>query len=165
MRALGRVVGRDPKTIPTSNDVFYIEFAWYELSVLTVVTGWNCFGISPNYSSKRAHQNRAMSTSQDCVILAQFPDCTLAPLEGLPNYAYLTEFNSYLNACTSDIFTNGGCGTLSYLVHTVPPATLLLLCNNQFIVPTKPVPSFHIPTGPVTAAVLAEFNTKYIEEL
>ena len=106
-----------------------------------------------------------MSTSQDRVILAQFPGCPLAPLEGLPNYAYLTEFNSYSNVCTSDIFTNGGCNTLGYLVLTAPPATFLLLCNDQFIVLANPGPSFQIPTGPVTAAVLAELKTKYIEEL
>ena len=106
-----------------------------------------------------------MSTSKDRVILAQFPDCPLAPLEGLPNYAYLTEFNRYLNACTSDIFTNGGCGKLDYLVLTAPPATFVLLCNAQFIVPTNPSPSFQIPTGPVTAAVLSELMTKYIKEL
>ena len=104
-----------------------------------------------------------MLTSQDCVILAQFPDCPLAPLEGLPNYTYLTEFNSYLNICTSDIFTKGGCGTLSYRVLTAPPATFLILCNDQFIVPANPGPSFQIPTGPVTAEVLAEIKTKYIE--
>ena len=106
-----------------------------------------------------------MSTSQYRVILAQLPDCPLAPLEGLPNYAYLTLFNGYSNACTSDICTNGGCGTLGYLVLTAPPATFLLLCNYQFIVPVNPGPSFQIPTGPVTASVLAEFKTKYIEEL
>ena len=106
-----------------------------------------------------------MSTSQYRVILAQFPDCLLAPLEGLPNYAYLTDFNSYLNACTSDIFTNLVCGTLSYLVLTAPPETFLLLCNDQSIVPANLGPSFQIPTGPVTSAVLAEFKTKYTEEL
>ena len=106
-----------------------------------------------------------MSTSQDRVILAQFPDCPLTPLEGLLNYAYLTEFNSYLNACTSYIFTIRVCGTLVYLVLTAPPATFLLLCNVQFIVPANPGPSFQIPTAPVTAAVLAELKTKYIEEL
>ena len=106
-----------------------------------------------------------MSTSQYHVILAQFPDCLLAPLEGLTNYAYLTEFNSYLNTCTSDISTNGGCGTLGYLIVMAPPATFLLLWNDQIIVPTNPGPSFQIPTGPVTASVLSEFKTKYIEEL
>ena len=106
-----------------------------------------------------------MSTSQEHVILAHFPDCPLAPLEGLPNYTYLTDFNTYLNACTSDIFTNGGCGTLGYLVLTAPPATFLLLCNDQFIVPVNPGPLFQIPTRPVMAAVLAEFRTKYIKEL
>ena len=70
-----------------------------------------------------------------------------------------------MNVCTSDIFTNGGCGTLGYLVLTAPPATSLLLCNDQFIVPTNPGLSFHIPTRPVTTAVLAELKTKYIEEL
>ena len=106
-----------------------------------------------------------MSTSQYRVILAQFPDCPLAPLEVLPNYAYLTEFNSYLNACTSDIFTNGGCGTLGYPILTAPPATFCLLCNVQFNVPANPGPSFPIPTGPVTAAVLAELKRKNTEEL
>ena len=106
-----------------------------------------------------------MSNSQDRVILAHFPDCPLPPLEGLPKYAYLTEFNSYLNACTSDIFTNRGCSTLGYLVLTAPPATFLLLCDDEFIVPRNPDPSFKIPTGPVTAAFLVEFKTKYIEEL
>ena len=148
-----------------SNDVFYIKFSCSALSVLTVVTGWNFNGLSPNYSFERAHQNRAMSNSQDRVILAQFIDCSLAPLEGLPNYAHLKEFNIYLNAFTSDIFTNDGCGILGYLVLTAPPATFLLLCNNQFIVPANPGPLFQIPTGPVTAAVLAELKTKYIKEL
>ena len=97
--------------------------------------------------------------------MVQFPECLLAPLEGLPNYAYLTEFNSYLNTCTSDIFTNRGCGTLGYLVLTAPLATFLLLCDDEFVFPANPGPSFQIPTGPVTAAVLADFKTKYIEEL
>ena len=105
-----------------------------------------------------------MSTSQDRVILAQFQDCPLAPLEVLPNYAYLAEINSYLNACTSDIFTNGRCGTLGYLILTAPPATLLILCDDGFVVPTNPGPSFQILTT-VTAAVLAELKTKYTEEL
>ena len=81
-----------------------------------------------------------MSTSQDRVILAQFRDCPLALLEGLLNYVYLTDFNSYLNACISEIFTNGGCSMLGYLVLTAPPATFLLLCNDQFIVPANPWP-------------------------
>ena len=106
-----------------------------------------------------------MSTSQDRIILAQFPDCPLALLEGLPTYAYLTDFNSYLNACTSDIFTNGGCGTLGYLVLTAPPATFRLLCNVQFSVPVNPGPLFPIPSGPVTAAVLAELKSKNTKEL
>ena len=106
-----------------------------------------------------------MSTSQDRIILAQFPDCPLALLEGLPNYAYLTEFNNYLNAYTSEIFTNGGCGTLVYLVLVIPPDTFRLLCNIQFNFPANPVPSFPIPTGPVTAAVLAELIRKNTEEL
>ena len=54
---------------------------------------------------------------------------------------------------------------LFYLVLTAPPDTFLLLCNDKFIVPANPGPLFQIPTGPVMAAVLAEFNTKYIEEL
>ena len=106
-----------------------------------------------------------MSTSQDHVILVQFLDCPLAPLEGLPKYAYLTDFNSYLNTCTSEIFANGGCVTLCYLVLTAPPATFFILCDNDFFVAANPGPSFQIPTGPVTAAVLAEFKTKYTEEL
>ena len=105
-----------------------------------------------------------MSTSQDRAILAQLPDCPLAPLEGLPNYTYLTELNIYLNACTSDIFTNGGCGMLGYLVLTAPPETFLLLCNDEFVVPTNPGPLFQIPTT-VAAAVIAELKTKYTEEL
>ena len=48
-----------------------------------------------------------MSTSQDRFILAQFPDCPLAPLEGLPNYAYLTEFDSYFYLAIADTGTNG----------------------------------------------------------
>ena len=118
----------------------------------------------PNYWSKRAHQNRATSTSQDRVILVQFPDCLLASLEGLPNYAYLTEFNSYLNARTPDIFTNGGCGTLGYLVLTATPATFILHCDDEFVVPTNPGPSFQIPTT-VAAAILTELKTKYTEDL
>ena len=106
-----------------------------------------------------------MSTSQDRVILAQFPDCPLAPLEGLLNYAYLTEFNGYLNACTSEIFTNRGCGTLGYLFLTAPPAAFRLLYNVQFNVPANPGPSFPIPTGPVTAAVLEGLKSKNTEEL
>ena len=46
-----------------------------------------------------------------------------------------------------------------------PPATLLLLCNDQFIIPANTGPLFQIPTGPVTSAVLAELKTKYIEEI
>ena len=103
-----------------------------------------------------------MLTSQDRITLAQFPNCPLLPLEGLLNYAYLTDFKRYLNACTPDIFTNGGCGTLGYLVFTVPPSNFLLLCDDEFVVPTNPGPSFQIPTT-VTAAVLAEIKTKYTE--
>ena len=105
-----------------------------------------------------------MSTSQDCVILEQFPDCPLPPPKGLPNYAYLTEFNTYLNACTSNIFINGVCGTLVYLVLTAPQATFLLLYDDEFVVPTNPGPSFQIPTT-VTAVVLAELKTKHTEEI
>ena len=54
---------------------------------------------------------------------------------------------------------------LVYLVLTAITATFLLLCNDQFIVPAKSGPSFQIPTGTLTAAVLAELKTRYIEEL
>ena len=70
-----------------------------------------------------------------------------------------------MDVCTSNIFTKGGCRTLGYLVLTAPPATFLLLCDDEFVVPANHGPSFQIPTGPVTAAVLAEFKTKNIEEL
>ena len=70
-----------------------------------------------------------------------------------------------MNACTSAIFANEGCGTLGYLVLAAPPATFRLLCNVQFIIPANPGPSFQIPTRPVTAAVLAELKRKNIKEL
>ena len=106
-----------------------------------------------------------MLTSADNAIYTQFTQCPLPPLEGVPTYAHLNEFNAYLNLFTSDIFSSGGCGTLSYLVLTAPTANFNLLCPTVFNAPVNPGPSFAIPVPAQTATVLLELVRNHQKEL
>ena len=94
-----------------------------------------------------------------------FTECPLAPLQGIPTYSYLSELNSYMNACTSDVHSNLGCGTLGYLVLSAPPATFALLCATPFVRPVNPGPFFVCPTPTPAAAVLAELSRQFREQL
>ena len=105
-------------------------------------------------------------TSEEDKIFASFPECPLAPLQGVPTYAYMTDVNVYLNACSSSINCSLGCGTLGYLVLTAQPSVFTTHNGNiDFVVPTHPGVHPDIPTPAPTAAVINTLTREHKEKL
>ena len=78
-----------------------------------------------------------MTTSTE-TILSTFPECLIAPLEGVPTHTYMTEVNGFLNACAASVHCDLGKGTVGYLVLTAQPASLLIASPTSFVKPVNP---------------------------
>ena len=105
-----------------------------------------------------------MSTSHE-TIFASFTECSIAPLESIPTYDYLTELNAYLNACSSSVHSNLGCGTLGYLALTASPTVFALQCATPFVEPVHPGAIVTITDPPPTAAVIGVITREHTEAL
>lgn len=104
-------------------------------------------------------------TSSHETIFASFTECPLAPLESIPTYDYLTELNAYLNACSSSVHSNLGCGTLGYLALTASPTVFALQCAVPFVEPVHPGATVTMPDPPPTAAVIGVITREHTEAL
>ena len=78
-----------------------------------------------------------MTTSIE-TILSKFPECPIAPLEGVPTHTYMTEVNGFLNACTASVHCNLGNGTVGYLVLKAQPASFQITSPTYFVKPVNP---------------------------
>ena len=103
--------------------------------------------------------------SQYDTILANFSECPLPPLDDVPNHAYLTELNSYLNLYTASVHSNLGNGTVVYLVLTAQPASFAMACLDIFFQPRNPGVTFDSSDPPPSAAVIGTFTRKHAEYL
>ena len=71
-------------------------------------------------------------------ILSTFPECPIAPLEGVPTHTYMAEVNGFLNACATYVHCNLGNGTVGYLVLTAQPASFLIASPTFFVKQVNP---------------------------
>ena len=78
-----------------------------------------------------------MTTSTES-ILSTFPECPIAPLEGVPTHTYMMEVNDFLNACASSVHCILGNGTIGYLVLTAQPALFTIASPTSFFKPVNP---------------------------
>ena len=78
-----------------------------------------------------------MTTSTE-TILSTFPECPIAPLEGVPTHTYMTEVNGFLNACAASVHCNLGNGTVGYLVLTAQPESFQIASLTSFVKPFNP---------------------------
>ena len=78
-----------------------------------------------------------MTTSTE-LILSTFPECTIAPIEGVPMHTYITEVTGFLNACAASVHCNLGNGTVGYLVLTAQPASFTTASPTSFMKPVNP---------------------------
>ena len=90
-------------------------------------------------------------TPEEDKIFGAFPECLLAPLEGVPKYEYNANLNVYLNSCSSAV----DC-TLGYLVLTAQTAVFNTHCGTKFITPRNPGIHPVMPNPAPTAAILSE---------
>ena len=102
-------------------------------------------------------------TSSEDTIYSRFSECTVAPLDSIPTYEYLTELNTYLNSCSASVHSNGGCGTLGYLVLTAPVAVYALQSAIAFVPPVNPGATLILPDPAPTAAVIGELTREHSE--
>ena len=78
-----------------------------------------------------------MTTSTE-TILSTFPECPIAPLEGIPRHTYMKEVNGFLNACAASVHCNLGNDTVGYLVLTAQPASFTISSPTSFVKPVNP---------------------------
>ena len=97
-------------------------------------------------------------TSSEDTIYARFSECTVAPLDSIPTYDYLTELNTYLNSCSASVHSNGGCGTLGYLVLIAPAAVYALHSAIAFVRPVNLGATVIIPTPTPMGVVIGELT-------
>ena len=71
-------------------------------------------------------------------ILSTFPECPIAPLEGVPTHTYMKEVNGFLNACVASVHFKLGNGTVGYLVLTAQPASFQIASPTSFVKPVNP---------------------------
>ena len=98
-------------------------------------------------------------------IFGAFTECLLAPLEGVPTYNYMTNFNVYLNPCSSAVGCTLGCGTLGCLVVMVQAAVFSTHCGTPFMPPTNPGIHPVMPDPAPTAAILVELVRNHKHEV
>ena len=91
--------------------------------------------ISTERSSRQKQNNTTTSTES---ILSTFPECPIAPLEGVPTHTFMTEVNGFLNACAASVHCNLGNGTLVYLVLTAKPDSFTIASPASFGKPVNP---------------------------
>ena len=106
-----------------------------------------------------------MTTKED-KIFGAFTECLLAPLEGVPTYEYTTNFNVYLNLCSSATDCMLGCGALGYLVLTAQTTVFNNHCGTDFYAPKNPGINPVMPNLTPTATIFPNLSeptsTKFV---
>ena len=97
------------------------------------------------------------------MILSTFPECPIAPLEGVPTHTYMTEVNGFLNACAASVYCNLGNGTVGYLVLTSQPASFRIASPTSFVKPVNPGVLVLEDPAP-TAAVIGSLTRQHTED-
>ena len=100
-------------------------------------------------------------TPKEDNIFGSFTECSLATLEGVPTYDYMTNLNVYLNSCSSAVDCTLGCSTLGYLVLTAQPVVFNTHCGTAFLPPTNPGIHSVMPDSIPTAAIFSELVRTY----
>ena len=98
-------------------------------------------------------------------IFGAFTECPLAPLEGVPTYKYMTNFNAYLVLWSSAVDYTLVCGTLVYLVLMAQPAVFSTHCGTTFLPPTNPGIHLVMPDPAPTATILSELVRTHKHEV
>ena len=104
-------------------------------------------------------------TPKEDKLFGAFSECPLAPLEGVPNYDYMTNLNVYLNLCLSAVNYTLGCSTLGYLVLTEQPAVFNTHCGTEFVTPINPGIRPVIPEPAPTAAIFPDIVRTHKHEV
>ena len=103
-----------------------------------------------------------MPTSTE-TILSTFPECPIAPLEGVPTHTYMTEVNGFLNACAASVHCNLINDTVGYLVLTAQPASFQIASPTSFVKPVNP--GVLVLGDPVpSAAVIRSLTSHHTED-
>ena len=95
-------------------------------------------------------------TPEEDKIFGAFLECSLAPLEGVRTYEYMTNLNVYLNLSLSAVNCTLGCGTLGHLVLTAQSAVFNTHCGTEFVTLINPGIHPVIPDPAPTAVILSE---------
>ena len=95
-------------------------------------------------------------TPEEYKIFGAFSECPLAPLEGVPTYEYMANFNVYPNLCSSAVDCTLVCGTLVYLVLTAQPAVFNTHCGTAFVTPINLGIHPFMPNPAPKAAILSK---------
>ena len=103
-----------------------------------------------------------MTTSTEA-ILSTFPECPIAPIEGVPTHTYMTDVNGFLNACAASVHCNMGNGTVGYLVLTAQPVSFLITSPTSFVKPVNPCVLVLGDPAP-SAAVIGSLTRQHTED-
>ena len=97
------------------------------------------------------------------MILSTFPECPIAPLEGVPTHTYMMEVNGFMIACAASVHCNLGKGTVGYLVLTSQPACFLIVSPTSFVKPVNPG-VLVLGDPALSAAVIGSLTRQHIED-
>ena len=97
-------------------------------------------------------------------ILSTFPECLIAPLEGIPMHTYMTEFNGFLNACAASVHFNLGNYNVGYLVLTSQSASFAIASLISFVKPVNPGVLVLAEPAP-SAAIIRTLTRQHIENM
>ena len=103
-----------------------------------------------------------MTTSTE-TILSTFPECPIAPPEGVPTHTYMTKVNGFLNACAASVHCNLGNGNVGYLVLTAQPASFRITSLTSFVKPANPGVLVLEDPAP-TVAVIGSLTRQHTED-
>ena len=95
-------------------------------------------------------------TPEEENISGVFSEFSLAPLEGVPKYEYMTNLNVYLNSWSSAVDCGFGRGRLRYLVLMALPYVFNTNFVTPFITPRNPGIHPVMPNPAPTAAILSK---------
>ena len=93
-------------------------------------------------------------------IVEGFPQTTIQPIDGLPNYETLAALHSLLNSNAASVHSNLGNGKLSLLHLTISDAVYNTLSTTTFVAPVNPGAVATIPARS-TAAEIADLHRRH----
>ena len=97
-------------------------------------------------------------------ILSTFPECPIAPLQGVPTQTFMTEVNGFLNACAASVHYNIGNSTVGYSVLIAQPASFTIASPTSFFKPVNPG-VLVLAEPPPAAAVIGTLALQHSEDI